>query len=273
MATRKASTKKSAKKPAAAKSTAKPRVVKSTSVKTVTKSARSSSSAKDLFLNAPLGALFAEFIGTFLLAAVVVTTQAQPIFVLFALATIILAVGHLSGAHVNPAITFGAWITRKITTKRAVFYVLAQLLGAMFAFVLLSYLIGGTAAQQNPMTGGVQKPELFSAQQLTTGKEMYALVASFTGLAIFAFAFASALRERKEHYASAFTVAGGLFLGLVIAGQTAILNPAVALTLQAFNVKPDALGWALAVHVGAPLVGSAVGFFLYDFLRRDVDQA
>ena len=59
----------------------------------------SSSSTKDLVLNAPLGALLGEAVGTFLLAAVVIATQGQPIFILFALAAIVLTVGNLSGAR------------------------------------------------------------------------------------------------------------------------------------------------------------------------------
>ena len=59
-------------------------------------------------------ALAAEFIGTFLLASVVIAGQGQPIFVLFALTGIVLLIGGISGAHVNPAITIGAWATRRI---------------------------------------------------------------------------------------------------------------------------------------------------------------
>lgn len=270
MATKKSSTKKSAKKSAVTKSVK----VTKPAVKRTVSSKASSDSAKDIFFNAPLGALFGEFVGTFMLAAAVLATSGQPIFVLFALVTIVLTVGHLSGAHVNPAITFGAWVTKKLSTKRAVFYILAQILGAMFAFVLLNYLLGASPAQQN-MLGQAQAAELFKATQVTQGKEWFAFVASVTGLAIFGFAVASAIREKKEHIAAAFTVGGGLFLGLIVAGQTAILNPAIALSLQAFsNLKGEnALVWALSIHVIAPLLGAAIGFLLYDLFRRDVDQA
>lgn len=275
MATKKASTKKSAKKTAAAK-TASPVVKKSVkTVKTVSKPATlgGSSAVSDMFTNVPLGALFGEFIGTFMLAAVVIATSGQPIFVLFGLVTIVLTVGHLSGAHVNPAITFGAWITRKISTKRGVFYILAQVLGAMFALVLLQFLLNASPAQQN-MLGQASAPELFKATQVPDGKEWYAIAASVAGLAVFAFAVASAMREKKEHIAAAFTVGGGLFIGLIIAGQTAILNPAVAVSLKAFTELKgsDALGWAIGVHVIAPFIGAAIGFLLYDLFRKDVDQ-
>ena len=239
---------------------------------TVTRS--SSSSSKDLVLNAPIGALAAELIGTFLLAAIVIATQGQPIFILFGLTAIVLAVGSLSGAHVNPAITFGAWATKKIPTVKAIGYIIFQVLGALLAFTTLNALLGGEAAQQNPLTGQAQNPELFGATQLTEGKEWYAFWASMLGMSIFGFAVASAIRDNKERFASAFSVGGGLFLGLIVAGSTAILNPAVAVALQAFtDLKGDnAVTFALLAHVVAPLIGAAIGFALYDYLRKDVDK-
>ncbi|HMH70302.1 MAG TPA: hypothetical protein VK502_02795, partial [Candidatus Saccharimonadales bacterium] len=53
---------------------------------------------------APLvAALIAEFIGTFIFAAAIVAGQGQPILVFFALVGVVLAIGALSGAYVNPA--------------------------------------------------------------------------------------------------------------------------------------------------------------------------
>ncbi len=266
MATKKASTKSANTK--SAKTTTK--IVKTSSVAP----ARATTTKRsDLIMNAPIGALFAELIGTFLLAAVVITTSGQPIFVLFALTAIVLTIGHLSGAHVNPAITFGAWVTRKIETKRAIGYIIFQFIGAILAYLVLTALLGGSPAQQNPLTGQPQAAELFKATQIIEGKEWYAFFASVLGLSVFGFAVASALRERKEHMAAAFTVGGGLFLALIIAGAASILNPAIAVSLQAFTELKgsSALPWALAIHIGAPLIGAAIGFLLYDLFRRDVD--
>ncbi len=257
---------------------AKKATTKKKSTKTVTKkvvSRSSSTSAKDMVLSAPLGALFGELVGTFLLASIVISTQGQPIFILFALAAIVLTVGNLSGAHVNPAITFGAWATKKIPTLRAVGYIVFQVFGAMLAFAALNALLGGQAAEANPLTGQAQKPELFAATQITADKEWYAFFASLLGMSVFGFAVASAIREKKDHFAAAFTVGGGLFMGLIIAGSTAILNPAVAVSLQAFSnlTGENATWYAVLVHIIAPLIGSAAGFFLYDFFRRDVENS
>lgn len=145
----------------------------------------------------------------------------------------------------------------------------------MLALVTLQALLGGTPAQQNPLTGQAQEAEIYKAVQLTSDKEWYAFFASVLGMSIFAFSVASAFREKKEHFASAFTIGGGLFLGLIIGGAAVILNPAVALSLSAFfDLKGDnALTWALSVHVLAPLIGGGIGFLLYDLFRRDVDTA
>lgn len=232
--------------------------------------ASSAKSAKDnnIIFRTPLGALLGEFIGTFILAAVVISVSGQPIFVLFALVAIVLAVGQLSGSHVNPAITFGAWVTHRITTLRALGYIAAQVLGAMLALVVLQWLVNGQPGQMNPLTGQAVAAELFKAEAITEGKEWYAFFAEMLGAGIFGFAVASALREKKERMAAAFTVGGGLFLGLIISGSAAILNPAIAVSLQAISWDT----WPLAVYFFAPLVGAAAGFIVYQVLLDDVNQ-
>jgi glycerol uptake facilitator-like aquaporin len=53
----------------------------------------------------------------------------------------VLAFGGVSGAHVNPAITFGTWTARRIGTLRAISYIAAQLLGGLAAWQLYQYLV------------------------------------------------------------------------------------------------------------------------------------
>ena len=51
--------------------------------------------------------------------------------------------GAVSGGHFNPAVTFGMFVTRRITTIRAIFYVISQLLGAALAGVCLKFVLSG----------------------------------------------------------------------------------------------------------------------------------
>ncbi|GJU19668.1 aquaporin TIP1-1-like protein, partial [Tanacetum coccineum] len=50
---------------------------------------------------------------------------------------------NISGGHVNPAVTFGAFVGGNITLLRGVFYIIAQLLGSVVACLLLAFSTGG----------------------------------------------------------------------------------------------------------------------------------
>lgn len=218
--------------------------------------------------------LGAEFVGTFLLAAVVVAGQGQPIFVLFALVGIVLAIGAISGAHVNPAITIGAFVTRRIGWLRAVGYIVVQLLGAALAYVTLSAFIGGAAQPSaEEQLYGQAAPTLFAAIDLSliAGKELFVLFAELLGTAILGFALANATRDGKDRLTTAFIAGLGLFIAIMVAataagyvGASAILNPAIAITLHAFDWSN---AWTFAVYALAPVVGGILGFILYDVLR------
>ena len=54
-----------------------------------------------------------------------------------ALAVVVSATGHLSGGHINPAVTAGFLVTRRIAPVRGLTYIGAQLLGATLAAIVL----------------------------------------------------------------------------------------------------------------------------------------
>ncbi|XP_059060314.1 aquaporin AQPAe.a-like isoform X2 [Achroia grisella] len=96
--------------------------------------------------------LFAELLGTFLLTSVGVAAcitisldsapQTTSIALCFGLlvATIVQAIGHVSGGHINPAVTCGLFFAGEIRLLRALFYVVVQTLGAVAgaAFIRLA---------------------------------------------------------------------------------------------------------------------------------------
>lgn len=217
-------------------------------------------------------ALAAEFIGTFLLAAVVIAGQGQPIFMLFALVGIVLFIGKISGGHVNPAITIGAWATRRIGWLRAIGYLFVQFLGAAVAFFTLQAFIGGApAVTEAQQAYGQTAPTLFQALDLSTiaGREWYVFFSELLGTAILGFAIANASRV-KDSLTASFTAGFGLFIALMIAvtiggfvAASAIINPAVALALQAY----DPNGWTYIIYALAPVIGGVLGFVLYDLVR------
>jgi aquaporin Z len=268
------------------KSTAKkPTVAAKTSTKTSTVKAVSVAAPvapKTGLFSSPLKryplavAAIAEFVGTFLLAGAVIAGSGQPIIILFAIAGIVLLVGALSGAHLNPAMTVGALVTRRISPLRALVYVVAQFLGAGIAFALLNAFVSGAAPlSEQAVQYGQSAPALFKATALPAGKELYIFFAEVIGALVLGLAVSSALSNKKDNLTAAFTVGLGIFVGLLISasaasyvGGSSIINPAVAFSVQAlkWEILP------LAVYVLGPIVGGVIGFILHDVLHTQTNE-
>ncbi|KAM5156686.1 aquaporin-4-like [Mantella aurantiaca] len=100
-------------------------------------------------------AISAEFVGTLIFVflglgstiswASADSSQAASIVLIslcfgYGIVTMVHCFGHISGAHINPAVTIAFVCTRKLTLAKSVFYIIAQCLGAIFGAGLL-YLI------------------------------------------------------------------------------------------------------------------------------------
>ncbi|NLA42850.1 hypothetical protein GX865_01655 [Candidatus Saccharibacteria bacterium] len=277
MATNKAASAKKSKTASTKKqTTTRVTTVKSTSTKPKNTVKGSTRELVDSKSKSPLtAALVAEFIGTFILAVIVISTSGNAIPVGFALIAIVLMIGALSGAHVNPLVTAGAWVTRRIGGKRALGYIAAQALGAMLALVVMSSYAGlmGEPNEQAAMMGIQQG--LFKVNPISGESKAvwHVFFAEMVGASIFGFAVASAIQERRNRAAQALAVGFGLFTALTVAGGAAalaqahiILNPAVALSVQAVQWPLKDI-FPVLVYVISPILGGAIGFFLYDLMR------
>lgn len=97
--------------------------------------------------------LVAEFIGTFALIFIGAGAGALGlgglVGVAFAHGLVVVgfayAYGHISGTHINPAVTAGVWAAGKIDAGRAVSYIVFQILGGIAGALLLAWVLGGTA--------------------------------------------------------------------------------------------------------------------------------
>lgn len=285
MATKKASAK--TKRPIVAAPTVKPAAAtKVTTIKAVDSRPAQAHTARRFSLGSRLkttpllAAAIAEFVGTFLLATVIVTQQNQPIALLFGLVGIVLVFGAVSGSHVNPAVTVAAWVTGKIRLSRAAVYVVAQILGAMLALVVLQAFISQAPdVSQRAAMLGQTTPQLFKASPIPGGQEWALLLSELLGATILGLAYASVLRQvvlLRDKVAAGFTIGAGIFLALVIGGTTAtyvqgsvILNPAAAISLQAINVSSI---WPVVIYIVTTVVGVVLGFVLYDMLANTADE-
>ena len=192
--------------------------------------------------------LMAEFLGTGILTLVVLgvskSTIGIPYFVALAaglvVAGVTLALGAVSGAHLNPAITIGAWTTRRVKTLPAVVYIAAQLLGGGAAYLLYTYFIGQHWQNSGHFEGRV-------------------LAGEAVGALIFSMFWAAAAFQKLELGKAAAVVGIGLTLGVLAASAASggILNPAVALGTRS---------WVWGTYVLGPVLGAIIGFNLYALL-------
>ncbi len=155
-----------------------------------------------------------------------------------AAAAMALAVGGLSGANFNPAVSLGLWVTRKISTLRGIAFIVAQLLGGFAAWKMYEYLVG------QPLSS-------------TAGQtfEWPVLWAEALGGFVIVFIVCAAVYLGYRGIKFAATVGGAVFLGALLAslGSNGIGNPAVALGVQS---------WSKAYVLG-PLLGGVLGALLY----------
>jgi aquaporin Z len=270
MATKKAVTpakKSTTKKPTSAAKT----TTKTTTVKAVVSTKKLGLPSLSFNVNPIVKVIGAELIGTFLFAAAIIAGQGQPIIILFALAGLVFMYGAISGAHFNPAITLAAWLTKRISGLRALGYVVAQFVGAGLAFALLNAYVSGATPAEGAYAQAVT---LFQANAIPEGKEWLIFFAELIGTAVLGFVIARALSFKKNPVASALTAGLGIFVALLLAasaaaylGGSAILNPAVALSLQVVDWKSWWTLWPLGVYILAPVLGAVIGFIVHDILK------
>jgi aquaporin Z len=188
--------------------------------------------------------VLAEFLGTATLvgvALVLTETTAVSYFIATSLAVsllmIVLAFGGVSGAQVNPAITFGMWTARRIGTLRAISYIAAQMLGGLAAWQLYQYM--------------ADKPVAAKVVHFDT----HVWVAELVGTFILALGFAAAISRVMDALQSAVVYSAALFAGIIVAsiGSAGLLNPAMALGVRSWGT----------VYVLGPLIGGLLGVNIY----------
>lgn len=189
----------------------------------------------------------AEALGTGTLALVVGLSLAgnfpvsTPVLAALTLGLFVYSIGHLSGTHINPAVTLGAWSIGKVATADAVKYIIAQFVGAIVALFILQ---------------AVTEPGV----AMTAGTDMATGLAELVGAFFFTFGIASVIYGRTASDMSGLVVGGSLLLGITIAvlmGSNGVINPAVALGIGSFGV----------MYVIAPIVGAILGMQAYKHLQ------
>ncbi len=123
-------------------------------------------------------ALSAEFIGTFALIFIGAGVGAQGVGGLVGVAlahglvvlAFVYAYGHISGTHVNPAVTIGLWVAGAIGASRALAYIVVQILGGLAGGFALSYVLNGSTESlgETVLASGVSPAQGFVIEVILT---------------------------------------------------------------------------------------------------------
>lgn len=218
----------------AAKKVATSRVVSST---------KATRPAVSRFASVSPQALVGEAFGTFglALAALTVTTD-QPLLVGLTLAVLALGLFKISGAHFNPAVTFGLWTMNKLETVKVPFYWLAQFIGALGAFIVIgAYNGNGSDLDMSNFTAWDWR--IFWIEFLGTALFLFGLVATLKN--------ASGVVARSVgaglSLAVGLVVAGGLLTANATREQTAVQGGEATSVSQTFAAQSAALNPAIAL--------------------------
>jgi glycerol uptake facilitator-like aquaporin len=79
-------------------------------------------------------AVFAELLGTFIFISVILL-EGTALAIGITLIAVIFLIGRVSGAHVNPAISFVMWMKKDISSSKLLTYIVAQLIGGYLALL------------------------------------------------------------------------------------------------------------------------------------------
>lgn len=170
------------------------------------------------------------------------------------LAVLVSALGAVSGGHFNPAVTFGVWVAGQIPGRRAVAYVLAQLIGALLAAWSLTWVLpGGSVAV------AVGTPALGLGVSPLAGIAVEAVLTVILLIAV----FGTAIDPRGPKV-------GGLAIGLAISCDILMGGPLTGAAMNPARWFGPAAVTGLwndsYVWIVGPLIGAAIAALAYRYL-------
>ena len=214
-------------------------------------------------------AVIAEFIGTFALIFAGVGAIAAnhiigaPGLVGIALAhgltiaVMVSATGAISGGHLNPAVTAGAWVAKKIRTTDAVGYVIAQCLGGIVAAMLIKLAMPAEALSAVSMG----TPTLGNGVTLSQGLVMEIVLTFFLMFVV----YGTAVDARAPKV-------GGLFIGLAVTLDIFIGGPISGAAMNpARHLGPALMGGGLDnlwLYWVGPIIGATLAAVIYSTFEQ-----
>jgi MIP family channel proteins len=165
------------------------------------------------------------------------------------------ATGHLSGAHLNPAVTLAFALTRHLPRREAIAYIAAQLLGAIAAAGLLL-----AVWPSQPAALGTTLPSVGAGSALVYEAVLTAFL-MFTIMAV-------ATDTRAVGAGAAIAIGGTVGLDALFGGPItgASMNPARSIGPAVVSGELHDL-W---IYIAAPIAGAALGALSYQLVRGGI---
>ena len=176
------------------------------------------------------------------------------------------SIGHISGAHINPAVTLAAWATHRIEKKKVAPYIVAQLVGATAA-ALVHLAIWSSSTSAYNAARETYLGDTLPGSAFGTGA---ALLAEVVATAILVFTIFGATDKRANQSW------GGVAIGLVLAAVIWIFGPVSGASLNpartcgptivsaTFSLTPFGSLW---IYIAGPVLGGLLGGFLYEVVK------
>jgi aquaporin Z len=182
--------------------------------------------------------------------------------------TMVYAIGHISGCHLNPAVSIGLWAGGRFPAKELPLYIISQVLGAIAAggvlFVIASGKPGFDVAAGFASNGyGAHSPGGYSL--------LAALVCEVVMTAMFLIVILGATAKRAPRELA--PIAIGLCLTLIHLISIPVTNTSVN-PARSTGVAIYVGGWAIAqlwLFWLAPIVGGVLGATVYRWTREAGD--
>src|ERR671910_979857 len=164
------------------------------------------------------------------------------------------ATGHLSGAHINPAVTLAFTLSRHFPARDAAAYIAAQLAGATAAALALLAVWPDQPGELGATIPSVGVGSAFVYELVLTAFLMFVIMAVATD-------------TRAVGAAAAIAIGGTVGLDALFGGPVTGASMKPARSLGPALIAPEFT--ALWVYLLAPLVGAAGGALAYQFVRGE----
>ena len=194
----------------------------------------------------------AEIVGTFLLTVAALLSPPNLTFGIVGatLLVMVVAIGKVSGSHINPAVTLGLMTARQFPAREGLAYIIAQLVGAFLALGL-GQLLDRRLPQTDPAAN--------------------ALWFEMLGTALFVFVVVRVVIVKLPEAATALGIGVALLIGIAITGASSggVLNPAIASVLLTGDLVRGQAIEPLTYLIG-PLVAAVAAALLARYLSPEV---